>query len=311
MRAKKGIVLLYKDLCDEWYDLITHSDVRTLGLHTLYRYGGMQTYLEWVESNAARREIERYETAGVTVEHELHAVDYLLPRTLFSARPELFRMNKDGQRTADLNFCASNADALAIISESAYQVAKTLRQTSHRYYLWRDDNLDGNCYCTFCGNLSGADQSIITMRAVLRGLRAYDNKASLSFLAYQDSLGIPASTAEDGLFLEFAPIERNHALPMAADDPANAKNRDLLTALLERFPAGQTRILEYFLDVSRYCQWKPEDAGALPDDADRIRDDVAFYDSLGVESITTFAAFINADWMHKYGTRALHAYLDL
>lgn len=44
--------------------------------------------------------------SGLEVEYELHAMNELLPRSLFAAEPLLFRMNEQGERAADANLFA-------------------------------------------------------------------------------------------------------------------------------------------------------------------------------------------------------------
>lgn len=311
IKAKKGIVLLYKDLCGKWFELLKGSDISFLGLHTLYMYGGMKSYMEWVQTSEARRQIERFENEGIVVEHELHAIDYLLPRNLFEKDPTLFRENDKGERTADYNLCVSNLEALDRISESAYRVARTLRQSSNRYFLWRDDHANTNCHCEKCRLLGGADQNLITMKAILKGLRAYDNEAKLSFLAYLDSFEQPTLPIDEGLFLEFAPINRNHRASISSQDETNKRNRSILQNLLRRFKASDAQILEYFLDVSLQSNYKREDARPLMLDEEQLREDINFYDSLGIGYITTFAAFIDEKWLSSFGTEKIMHYLNL
>ena len=85
---------------------------------------------------------------------------------------------------------------------------------------------------------------------ILKGLKRYDSKAKLCFLSYVDSLSVPTIAPDKDMFLEFAPIGRNHAVPMDGNDEANIKNRKVLESMLKIFPPENTEILEYFLDVS-------------------------------------------------------------
>ena len=110
------------------------------------------------------------------------------------------------------------------------------------------------------------------------------------------------------MFLEFAPIERNHFVSITGKDAQNEKNREILERLLKIFPAETAQALEYFLDVSLFCQWQREKAGPLQIDEKRLNADVAYYSSLGIKNISTFAAFMDCEWLQRYGTNAIETY---
>ena len=82
---------------------------------------------------------------------------------------------------------------------------------------------------------------------MLKGLKRYDQEAKLSFLSYQDSSDVLTIQPDRDMFLEFAPIGRNHAKALDGNDEANVKARKTLEELLKIFPAETTQILEYFL----------------------------------------------------------------
>lgn len=298
---KKGIIIINRELSDSWLELLVKAGFNTVGLHALYQFGGMQGHIDWLQKPETQSLLSRFEAAGIEVEHQLHAVDWLLPRSLFAQHPDWFREDPTGNRVADWNLCASNEAALQYLEDAACRLATLLKQKGHEYYIWGDDCLNATCHCQQCQGLSGADQSMIVTNHILRGLRRYDPEAKLSFLAYQDALTVPTVKPDPGVFLEFAPIDRNHRTPLTDDDDANARIRQKLAQLLAIFPAESAQILEYFLDVSLFCKWKKEDAAALNLDADRLTADISWYQQLGVAGITTFAGFIDDDWRQKFG----------
>ena len=72
--------------------------------------------------------------------------------------------------------------------------------------------------------LTASDQQMRLVNAMLRGLWMYDKAAKLCYLAYVDALEAPKKVAPlDGVFLEYAPIRRNHHRPL--NDPDCAENR--------------------------------------------------------------------------------------
>ena len=304
----KGIIIINRDFSLEWLDLLLKSGFNTVGLHSLYQYGGVEGHINWLLKEETQQLIKTFEENGITIEHQLHAVDWLLPRSLFATNPNWFRVNDKGERVNDWNLCVSNEEALEFIENSAYKLAILLKQKSHNYYIWADDCLNSICHCEKCSKLSGADQSMIICNRILKGLKRFDKDARLSFLAYQDSLTVPTVAPDKGVFLEFAPIDRNHFAKLNGEDQANVKVREILQNLLKIFPANETQILEYFLDVSLFCKWKKEDAKALDLNEERLASDIDWYSSLNVAGITTFAGFIDSDWRAKYGDNDIILY---
>ena len=305
---EKGIVVLNKEFTADWLPILKENGINKIAFHALYKYGGLNGHIEWLLQAETQEKIKLFEENGITVEHEMHAVDWLLPRSLFNENPLWFRMNEKGERVSDFNFCVSNEDALKYVENSAFKLAFLLKQKSHRYYIWSDDGIGSLCNCEHCKKYNGADQNMIIMQSVLRGIKRYDPQAKLSFLSYQDSEGLPSIKPDKDMFLEFAPINRNHFSRIDGDDPENVKSRNDLEKLLKIFPASETQILEYFLDVSLYCKWQRENASALKIDKDVIENDVAYYAKSGVGSIVTFACFMDKEWRNKYGLKDIENY---
>ena len=308
---KKGIIIINKDFSADWLPLLKKMGINAVGLHSLYQFGGLQAYLEWLQEEKTQTLIALFERNGIIVEHQLHAVDWLLPRALFAEHPLWFRENAQGERVNDWNLCSTNEDALAYISDSAYRLAQLLKQKTHDYYIWCDDCVDTICHCEKCRQYNGADQNMLIMRAVLSGLKRYDRNARLSFLSYQDSFLLPTLKPSKDIFLEFAPIGRSHTVPLDSADEENQKNCKMLEDLLKIFPAETTQILEYFLDVSLYCKWDRSLAGALPLDREVLERDIAYYKGLGVDGITTFAGFIDNAWRAQFGDDSLLLYGEI
>ncbi|MCI8435410.1 MAG: DUF4838 domain-containing protein [Clostridia bacterium] len=308
MANNNGVVIINQDFSIDWMDLLSECNLKTIGLHSLYSTGGLDGHLNWLLNENTQKLLEKFESNGFTIEHQLHAVDWLLPRSLFKVYPEWFRQNDAGERSPDWNLCVSNADALSFVETSAYKLALLLNQKSHRYYIWSDDCPNSICKCESCRALSGADQNMIIMKHVLKGLKRFDKAAKLSVLSYQDSLGLPSIPPDKDMFLEFAPVDRNHFTPIDGDDESNVRNRNVLEDLLKVFPAASTHILEYYLDVSLFCKWKREDARALNLDEKVLRRDAIYYKSLGVEGMTTFTGFIDKNWRRKYGDDDIKTY---
>ena len=77
------------------------------------------------------------------------------------------------------------------------------------------------------------------------------------------------------------------------------------------FPAATAQALEYWLDVSRFSQWK-KPAAALPWRPDVLEADAKTYAGFGVRHLTTFAVWIDADYVHRFGEPiAIQEYGDI
>lgn len=306
----RGIVILYEDLSDSWTGLMKEAELTTLGVHKIAvpGTGSVDSLLSALAAPDGRRIINRLEKEGITVEYELHALEWLLPRGLFGEHPDYFRMNTEGARTPDLNCCPSSPGALDVISENAYRLAGMLRQTSERYFLWPDDAAGSACGCEMCRGLNRSDQLLRIDAAVLRGLRAYDPDAKLSFLSYSDTLELPSAAPGEGIFLEFAPMARDHAKPInSPDNPSGKIYTDLLPQLLGVFGPGETHILEYWLDNALFSGYRmpPVKVPFYPDVAEA---DVRYYTDLGIRNIKTFGSFIGEEYFALHGTPPVREY---
>lgn len=312
MNTTKGVVLLYEDLCEHWVRWCREGGLTSLGVHkiALPGQGSVDALLEALDAPGGRRIIGMLEDAGVTVEYELHALEWLLPRELFDKNPAMFRVNGDGVRTNDCNLCPSSPEALERVSEGAYKLAKILGQSSHRYFFWLDDAVKAGCSCEKCraAGLNGADQGILTANAIAAGVKAYDSAASAAYLAYADAKCLPSIRPADNVFLEFAPMDRDHAKPIC--DPAEERGAGycrLLTDLLTVFPAESTHVLEYWLDNALYSGYKMPPV-KVPFHADVCDADTEFYTSMGVKHIKTFASYICEEYHTLHGEPPIGEY---
>lgn len=303
----KGIVIIYNDFSIDFLEILKKVNIKSIGLHSLYQFGGVKSYLEWLNTKETQDLIAKFENEGFSFTHFLHAVDYLLPRDLYQDHPDWFRENEKGQRTNDWNLCPSNKQALSYLENSSFDLAKKLKQKNHYYHLWLDDSINSFCHCEKCQNISPFDQNMIVVKSILKGLKKYDQEAMLSFLAYQDSFGIPKIKPPKDIFLEFAPINRNHNKSIDSDDENNVNNRKVFDGLAMLF-TNNIHILEYYLDVSYFCNWKKEDAKQLTINKDVLQKDLLYYKSKGATSIYSFAGFVDKSWIDKYGDEQLQEY---
>jgi hypothetical protein len=295
----RGVVLVPEDLSlADWPERAKQAGLSTIALH----HGvSPREVVRLVESDRGQQFLEKCRRLGLNVEYELHAMKELLPRDLFAKDKTLFRMTEKGDRQADCNLCVHSSQALDIIAENALRTAKTLRPTTGRYFFWGDDGQPW-CRCEKCRGLSDTDQALLLENHLLKALRRQDPNAQLAHLAYANTLQPPQHVQPlTGVFLEYAPIQRRYDLPYAQQ--TGAQDKDGLPALdanLKVFPPGTAQVLEYWLDVSRFSGWKRPGV-RLPWRKQVFLSDVETYRLCGIRHVTTFAAWIDADYVKRYG----------
>ena len=306
----RGVVLMPSDLSlKDWPERAKAAGINTIGLHWTRKLNAL---CDFVAGDDGAHFLARCKELGIAVEYELHAMGDLLPRELFQKDPALFRMDDKGQRTADTNCCPHSPAALDLIAEKAAGYARRLPPTTHRYFFWPDDGGQW-CRCPKCTDLAASDQALLVENHILRALRRHDARATLSHISYAHTLLAPQQVKpESGVFLEFAPIDRDYTKPITDRDAkiqsrpryahpeTNAGYLDVLEANMKLFGVEHTQVLEYWLDVSRFSRWK-RPAVKLPWNAEICRADIAAYRALGVPHITTFAVYMDADYVKLHG----------
>ena len=303
----RGVVLIPDDFSlSDWPERAQRAGLTTIGLH----HGRSIAEVEkFVRSEIGGQTLARARQLGLEIEYELHAMGDLLPRAMFEQDKTLFRMNEQGERVSDFNLCVHSPHALEIVSANALSIAQRLRPTTGRYFYWGDDARPW-CRCPKCGPLSDSDQALLLENALVKALRSRDPRAQLSHLAYATTIKPPEQIKPElGIFLEYAPIGRRYDIPYAQQ----IDSKDGLAYLdsnLKVFPANTAQALEYWLDVSRFSGWK-RPAKKLSWNRDVFLADLETYAARGIRHITTFAVFVDADYLKLHGEpKALQEYGD-
>ena len=301
MQPRKGVVVYAGDITtlgtQAWEQRIDAAHLDFIALHAATSTDRADSLERFVRSDAGRDFLAMCQRKGVGVEYEMHALDPLLPRSLFDEHPEYFRMDSTGVRVADYNMCFSNPEAVEAMRPQLEKALKWMKPTTHRYFLWGDDKQWKYCYCEHCRHLSPSEQTLLYENALLAMLREYDPEATLAHLAYHQTLPAPQKVAPaDGVFLEFAPILRDYAFPLS-DEQFQSLKENLLV-----FPAATQHILEYWLDESMNARWKRTERPALSIDGSHIERDILLYRSLGACSVTTFATWLDGPYQTLNGS---------
>jgi len=304
---RAGIVIQPSDLMKtkkiNWIETAANNNINLIGIHCF-----ADELISFINNKKWDKFYKHAKQAKIEIEFELHALSFLLPRTLFGAYPGYFRMDKTGKRDPGGNMCVTNEKALSIVKKNAEELARMLPATTNRYYFWADDAAPW-CECPACKKYSPSDQNLIYTNAILEGIRKVDTKNRLAYLAYLNSLPTPDKVKPgDGIFLEYAPIKRcyKHAI----DDPSCATNKEHvegLKKLIAFFGTKDAQVLEYWLDASMFSNWK-RPVAKLPFSGARLNKDLKFYVLSGFSRITNFACWLDDDYIECFGVPPVKEY---
>ena len=295
----RGVVLVPSDLTlAAWPQRAAQAGLNTIALHAPQQLDELAAF---IRRDAGQQFLAGCQRLSLRVEYALHAMSDLLPRELFEKNVTMFRVDQTGRRTPAFNCCPSSPHALEIISARAVEYARLFRPTTHRFFYWPDDGREW-CRCDKCRGLRHSEQALLVENAMLRELRRADPQATLSHLAYGPTLEPPSQVKpEPGIFLEFAPINRSYDRPFAEQtNPLLTDRLDVLDANLAVFPRHSAQALEYWLDVSRFSRWR-RPAVKLPWQPEVLRADLDAYAQRGLRHVTTFACYLDADYVRLHG----------
>mgnify|MGYP003292546598 CR=1 FL=1 len=300
---KSSMIIHPDELSRTWIDRLADAGIDKVGIHS---YGGKRAadFLKDMTALLGTREyrdlVDYAHVRGLEVEYELHTAGYLLPRDLFEAHPEYFRMNEHGIRTNDYNFCVSNSEAMDYFAKRSVELALSLYGSNRNFYFWLDDGGHGLfCHCERCKHLSASDQQLLVVNRMAKEIRKVIPDARVAYLAYKDTVALPSLSAEEGVFLEYAPFEKYTATGDNA--PALiAREREMIDALMRVFSKEPAKVLEYWYDNSLYSRWKKPPARFILDEGAMISD-IAEYRQKGFGEIATFACFLGDDYEALYG----------
>ena len=315
MLKRRGIVIHDTDCGPYWAERLEASGLNTVGVHPA---GGIDAHLtlascmEFVKTDRFRDFRRRMNRAGIAVEFEMHALTWLLPRDLFAAHPDWFRMEENGERSPRFNCCASSPDALAFLRCRAKTLAEAFPSDTHAYHFWIDDTAETRCRCPLCRTLSASDQALILTNAIAEGVRRADPEGITAYLAYCGTLEQPEKAEPSPcLFLDFAPIGR--AFDRSLFDPACEKNAEQtahLPALLAFFGEKNAKALDYWVDNSLFSGWTlPPKKFEL--NAGVCRADVKGYADRGFSAVTSFGCYLGENYRDLWGDAPIGEYFRI
>ena len=292
-----------------WIDRAAKLGVDRLSVHPA---GGsaavtsLSNLLVRLETPDFRSRVDEARRQGLEVGYEMHAAGWLLPRSLFAEHPDWFRMDEKGTRRADCNFCVSSDAAMDFVARRAVELTSRLYGSVHDYSLWLDDCRGKWCRCAKCRGLSPGDQQLVYCNRVVAELRRHIPDARLSYLAYFDAMTPPTKVRPaPGVFLEYAPIDRDMRKPLIEQDNADVRP---LADLLRTFGRPGSCALDYWVDNSFFSKWRKPPKRFVPETR-VILADTDRYRRLGFETISSFACFLGDDYERLWGEPDLSAFV--
>ena len=308
---KRGIVLYPSDLISMgaswWVERMEQSGLNLLGIHTDTRLEDLTKLKHYLESEEGKKLWNLCQEKGIDIEFELHVLQDLLPRSLFNDHPEYFRADEKGVRRQKHNMCFTSEKAYEVIGENITELCEWLKPTTHRYFFWIDDVQNSYCKCEHCSQYSESEQALVYSNRLIEILKKIDQRASLAHLAYCKTMPAPIKVKPlDGVFLEFAPINRDYTQSLP-DGPLQHLRDNLVV-----FPKETAHVLEYWLDASMFARWKRDKRVEIPWKKEFGERDVKLYRDLGIDSVTTFATWIDPIYIKLFGKeetqRMIHEY---
>ncbi len=307
---KKTLIIHPEELSKKWIDTISELGCDAIGIHPV---GGADSYTSLIRlidlcGNDEYTTLVDYAiNKNLDVEYEIHAARFLLPNNLFNKHPEYFRVNKEGIRTPDFNLCVSSDEALCIVEKNALKLAKSLYKTGDKLYFWLDDSKDAFCHCEKCKSVLPCDQQMIILNRMIKYIKKEIPTAKMAYLAYYETLDVPTVKPEDGIFVEFAPYERDFTKPASN---MNQEHIEILVNLLSFFGKQHSKILEYWYDNSLFSEYK-KPPKELKVNNFVIHTDFEFYKTFDVDGISSFACYLDDDYVNLYGEPDLSAFKNI
>jgi len=296
----RGIVLYPSDIVSSgpltvvrW---MREAGLNLLGIHSHSESEDLDDLRTFIESKAGQVLLEECRKNRISIEFESHVIREILPRDLFGDHPDYFPQDENGVRQKEHNMCFTSEGAYHEIEKNITELVKWLKPTTHRYFLWTDDGA-AFCHCQECRKYSESELTLLYENRVLAMLRKSDPLATMAHLAYYNTLEAPVRVGpSDGIFLEFAPINRDYAGPLPEEHLIDLKEN------LKVFPVHTAHVLEYWVDASMFSGWDREKMVRVPWDTRNCERDVKMYISLGIRSVTSFGTWtVNRDYFMKFG----------
>ena len=311
----KGILLFPSDIdgVPEWPRIAAEAGINTIGIHPGggHLEGILKGMEQWLSSDSYKNFIEKCKQYEIEVEYEIHAIKELLPRELFDNNPTLFRMDQQGVRHREDNFCIHSKQALELLCNNIVELAKKTIPSTGRYYFWIDDARP-MCHPDKGDIYSDSEQALILENLLLRELRKIDARATVAHLAFMNTLDPPEKVKPNpGVFLEFATIHRDYSTPYSSQKTNEAdEGWNHLANNLKVFPAKTSQVLEYWVDVSKWSGDRKRPFKELPweEVSVYLDDDIEFYRSLGVAHITSFGNGLDDHYQKNYGFKLVEEY---
>ncbi len=258
----------------DWIDFAAKARLNRMAFH--YTWPALDWYI-----NLRSELLPELRKRGMEIEVAGHFLSTFLPRTLFTAHPDWFRLNEAGQRMNDFNFNPFNLEALDNLASGAVKYLLQMPEAK-LFHLWADD-IEGGGWSHEPGKeaYTPSDQALLVCNYLVKALRRGLPEANLAFLAYHDTVYPPRVVKpEAGLIYFYAPRERCYAHGL--DDPQCPLNQKYSQALERGLPAFGRRnseVFEYYVDQILYENMTNPPLPKV------LSADVRYYHRLGIPAV--------------------------
>jgi len=273
----------YFDRFDEWIDFLTKMRINNIYVHINGKFPDF--FQMW--QGLREKYLSVLQQRQTIIEWGGHHLEWFVPRELFAAHPEYFRMNRDGERTGDCNFCP-NSGAVDVLKRGIRPYLEEMPEVTYFHFYAADLEEGGWCHCPQCAALSPADQNMMAMNAIAEVLAEVAPEAALSVATYHDYEEVSGIEPAHNLFMLHCPRERCYA--HAFDDPECRRNREEylqrwldIRSVFHRTAPNTIHEFLYYIDGILDREMQPPQVEMIPADARYFRSlDVPVHQSLMV-----------------------------
>jgi len=262
----------YFDRLDEWIDFLTKMRINSIYIHV---NGLFPDFFEMWKP-LREKHLHLFRERQTIIEWGGHHLQWFVPRELFAEHPEYFRMNDEGERTDDHNFCF-NSGAVDVLKANIRPYLEQLTEATYLHFYADDLDEGGWCRCPQCKGLSPAAQNMMAMNAIAAVLAEVNPEAFVAVAAYHDYEEVSEIEPAANVFMVHGPRERCYA--HAFNDPNCRRNReeyvqrwlDIREVFLKSAP-DTIHEFNYYTDGILDREMQPPQIEVIPADARYFRD---------------------------------------
>ncbi|MBD3352513.1 MAG: DUF4838 domain-containing protein, partial [Candidatus Lokiarchaeota archaeon] len=288
---KRGVVLFdNNDIYEDWLKFLIRNRMNYIGLHSEQGLEKAKTIIE---------------NFGINVSLEKH----VFKRKICSQDRQEFE-----QAIENIN------KLLPRIPESHYSRLKNIKEL----YLWLADSMIKKCKCDRHKAMSASETYLDFVNHAIKSINQSMETVTINmcYLAYLGSFEkVEKIRPNSNVILEIAPIHRcfSHNLYDSNCKINKIEVSSVIKSLCEVFKDNDKQVLGYWLDSSLFGRFEFQafgwalkyNQGRIPHIPFIMQEDLKFYKEHKVDSIMTFAAGINSQYLAKFTSPMIFLFTEL